>query len=96
MHYTGVGDGKKEKGKKKSKEISAFWFSFTQDTSTLCRCIRNLKTLVRLRAEKSVTKIFIGEKGKMTNKWNDKHEDADSLLHNTRSCSKCLYEISKS
>ena len=69
------------KGKKKSKEISALWFSFTQDTSTLCRCIQNLKTLALLRAEKSVMKNFIGEKEKMTNKGSDKHEDADSLLH---------------
>ena len=32
----------------------------------------------------------------MTNKGNDKHEDADSLLHDTRSDNQCLYEISKS
>ena len=31
-----VRDGEKVKGKRKSKEISALWFSFTQDTSTLC------------------------------------------------------------
>ena len=31
-----------------------------------------------------MTKNFIGEKENMTNKGNDKHEDADSLLHNTR------------
>ena len=28
-------------------------------------------------------KYFIGEKEKMTNKGNDKHEDADSLFNNT-------------
>ena len=67
---------KKEKGKKKSKEISALWFSFTPYTSTLCRCIQNLKTLTLLGAEKSVTKNFIGENEKMTNKGNNKHEDA--------------------
>ena len=27
--------------------------------------------------------MFIGEKEKWTNKWNDKQEEADSLLHNT-------------
>ena len=28
-------------------------------------------------------KNFIGEKGKMTNKGNNKHDDADSPLHDT-------------
>ena len=32
----------------------------------------------------------------MTNKGNDKHEDADSLLHNSRRHTQYLYEISKS
>ena len=50
-----------------------------------------MKILALLGAEKSVTKKFIGEKEKMTNKGNDKHEDADYLLHDTQ----CLYEISK-
>ena len=35
-------------------------------------------------------------KKEMTNKENDKHEDADSLLHNTTSRTQCLYQISKS
>ena len=35
---------KKENGKKKPEEISALWFSFTQDTSTVCMCTQNLKT----------------------------------------------------
>ena len=40
MHYAGVRyEKKKKKGKKKSKEISVSWISFTQDTSTLCMCI---------------------------------------------------------
>ena len=39
MHYIGVRDGKKEKGKKKAKIILASWFSFTQYTSILCKCI---------------------------------------------------------
>ena len=30
-----------------------------------------------------MAKSFIGKKEKCTNKGNDKHEDADSLLHNT-------------
>ena len=94
MHYTEVRDRKK--GKKKSKGISAMWFSFTQDTSTVCRCIQNLKTLALLGAEKSVTKNFTGEKEKMINKGNDKHEDADSLLHDTRICTQSLCTISKS
>ena len=44
--------------------------------------------------EKSLTKNFIGEKEKWTNKGNDKHEDADSVLHNTTSHIQCLYQIS--
>ena len=32
-----------------------------------------------------MTKSFIGEKEKWTNKGNDKQEEADSLLHNTTS-----------
>ena len=67
--------GKRKKVKGSQKKISALCF-FKQDTSTLCRCVQNLKTLALLAAEKSVTKI-IGEKEK--NKGNDKHEDADSL-----------------
>ena len=43
-----------------------------------------------------MTKNFIGEKERWANKGNDKHEDADSLLHNTRSHTQCLYQISKS
>ena len=61
MHYTGV-RWKKGKDKKKSKEISALWFSFTQDISTICRCIQNLKTVALLGAEKSVMKHVTGEK----------------------------------
>ena len=57
-------DEQKDKSEKTSKEILALWFSFTQDTSTLCRSIQNLKTLALLGAEKSVTKNFIGEKDK--------------------------------
>ena len=46
--------------------------------------------------KKSLTKNFIGEKEKWTNKGNDKHENADSVLHNTSSHTQCLYQISKS
>ena len=55
MHYTSVRDGKKENSKKEAKEISVAWFSFSQYTSILCKCIQNLKTLGVLGAEKSVT-----------------------------------------
>ena len=79
MHYTGVKDGeKKEKGKKKSKEISVLsllWFSLTQDHLTLCWCIQNMKTLALLLAEKSVMKKFYWRKRKnLTNKGNNKHQ----------------------
>ena len=58
MHYIGVRDGKMKKGKQGKK------FPFTQYTSALCRCIQNLKIMVFIGAEKSVTKYFIGEKEK--------------------------------
>ena len=35
-----------------------------------------------------------GEKEKWTNKGNDKRENADSVLHNTSSCTRCVYQIS--
>ena len=40
--------------------------------------------------------FFMRKKDKWTNKENDKHEDADSLLHNTTSHTKYLYQNSKS
>ena len=42
-----------------------------------------------------MAKEFTGEKEKFTNKGNEKHEDADSLLCNTIHI-QCLYQISKS
>ena len=45
--------------------------------------IGRFKILSAVVPEKSLTNNFIGEKGKWTNKENDKHEDADSVLHNT-------------
>ena len=87
---------KRKNGKQRQKLISASRFSFPQNTWPLSRYIQNLKTLALIEAEKSVTKIFIGEKEKWTNKGNDKQEEADSLLHNTTSYTQHLYQISKS
>ena len=87
---------KKEKGKKRVKRIIAFWFYFTQYTSILSKCIQNLKTLALLGAEKPVTKKIYWRKRKRKNKEYVMHEDADSLLHNTKSHTQSLYEISKS
>ena len=58
MHFTGMRDGKKEKGKKKAKENLASWFSFTQYTSIFCKCIQNLKTLAFLSAGKSCDELY--------------------------------------
>ena len=55
-----------------------------------------LKTLALIGAEKSVMKTLLKRKKKWTNKGNDKHEDAGSLLHNTTSGIQCLYQISNS
>ena len=86
MYYIGVRDGKTGKMKKRrQKLITASWFSSTQYTWPLSRCIQTLKTLAIIRAENSVTEIVIGEKEKLTNKGNDKQQHADSLLHNTSS-----------
>ena len=41
--------------------------------------IQNFKILCTVVPEKRLTKNFIGEKEKWTNKGNDKHEDADSV-----------------
>ena len=59
-------------------------------------CIQNLKTLALIEAEKFVTENLLGEKEKWTNKENDKQQYAGSLLHNTRSHTQHLYQISKS
>ena len=42
-------------------------------------CIRNLKTLALIEAEKSVTENLISEKEKWTNKGNDKQEEAYTM-----------------
>ena len=96
MYYIGLGDGKKENWKKKAKLITESWFSFSQYTWPLSRCIQNLKTLAVIGAENSVMKSFIGDTEKWTNKGNAKQQHADSLLHNTTSHTQHLYQISKS
>ena len=53
---------KSKNEKRRQTLISASWFSFPQYIWPLSRCIQNLKTLVFIEAEKSVTEIFIGEK----------------------------------
>ena len=46
-------------------------------------CIQKLKKLAQIGAEKSVTKIFVGEKEKGRNKGTDKHYVADSFIHSS-------------
>ena len=87
---------KKKKWKRRQKLITESWFSFPQYTWHLLRCIQNLKTLAVIGAENSVTKKFIGEKEKWTNKGNNMQQHTDSLLHNTTSHTQHLYQISKS
>ena len=87
---------KRKNGKRRQILITESWFSFSQYTWPLSRCIQNLKTLAVIRAENSETKSSIGEKEKWTNKGNDKQQKADSLLHNTTSHTQHLYQISKS
>ena len=68
---------------------------------TIKLAILNVCTIFQNPRCRSSWEIFdkknvIGEKEKWTNKENDKYEDADSVLHDTSSCIKCLYQISKS
>ena len=85
VHYTGVRDGNRKKRSKEGKRnfsIVVFFYAV------------NLKTLALLGAKKSVTKNLYRKKEKWTNKEYDKHEDADSLLHDTKSRIQCLYRVS--
>ena len=51
----------------------------------------NFKILVAVTAEKSLTKNFIGEKEKWTNKQNGINEYVHTLLNSTTSHAQCLY-----
>ena len=62
MYYIGVRDGKRKNGKRRQQLITESWFSFSQYTWPLSRCIQILKTMAVIGAENSVTKSFIGEK----------------------------------
>ena len=64
MYYIGVRDGKK------MVKINLSILVFCPKIYLawpLSRCIRNLKTLALIEAEKSVTENLIGEKEKWTN-----------------------------
>ena len=55
-----------ENEKRRQKLITESWFSFSQYTWPLSRCIQILKTIAVTGDENSVTKRFIGEKEKWT------------------------------
>ena len=57
---------------------------------------KNLKTLALIEVEKFVTENLLGEKENWTNNWNDKQQQADSLLNNATSHTQHLYQVSKS
>ena len=67
MYYIGVREGEKEKWKKMVKiNLSILVFCPTIYMAwPLSRCIRNLKSLALIEAEKSVTENLFGEKEKM-------------------------------
>ena len=72
MYYIRVTEGKKWKIEKEdTMRISILIFIYTIHFAYL-KVYRNLKTLAPIGAEKSVTEISIGEKGKWTNKGTDK------------------------
>ena len=64
MYFIGVTEGKKKNWKKEGKMKISILFSFTQYILPTWRFTQNLKTLAPIRAEKSVTEIFIWEKKK--------------------------------
>ena len=57
---------------KKTKIIKSILIICTQYTLPPLRCMQSLKKPAQIGAEKCVTEIFIREKGKWTNKGNDK------------------------
>ena len=84
---------KGKKWKKNGKKQNAF---LLHNKVQLSVGVNKTWRLTVIGPKKSVTKTFIGEKEKWTNKGNDKYDDADSLLHKTTSRIQCLYQISKS
>ena len=64
MYYIAVRDGKQTNEKGRQKLFTESWFSFSQYTWPLSKCIQNMKTMAVIGAENSVTKSFIGEKKK--------------------------------
>ena len=93
-----------EKWKDAEKNLSILVFCPTIYLAwPLSVCMRNLKTLALIEAEKSAIENLTREKEKWTNKGNGKHQEADSLLqeadsllHNATSHTQHLYQISKS
>ena len=70
---------------KKAKIYQSILVFFPTIHLALSMCTQNLKTVAVIGAENSVTKSFIGEKEKWTNKRNDKQQHGDSLSPNTTS-----------
>ena len=90
MYYIGVREGKMEKRRQKLIIASCFFSNNILGPSQGVYKIWRLAVI----AENSVTKRFIGEKEKWTNKRNDKQWHDDSLLHNTTNHTQHLYQIS--
>ena len=88
---------KKEKWTNKENDKYDDAESLLHNTTTVVipMFVGNFKSQGSVVPEKSLTKMFIGEKEKWTNKGNDRHEDAGSILHSTSSHAQCLYQISK-
>ena len=76
MHYLGVRDRKREKLEKKAKINLCTLVLFSVIHLVVLIGIHNLKTLVQLEAEQSVTENFVREKEKWTNKGTDKQHVA--------------------
>ena len=95
MHYIREVEKRKKKVKRRQNKCQHSGFPL-HNIFQPCMCIQNFKTVALIRAEKFLTKTFFGEKEKWTNKGNEKHEDADFLLHDTTCHTQCLYQISKS
>ena len=81
----------RETGIKRKKNLSILAYSYTTYVHTV-RVYRKFEDSGS-NCRWEICDEFYEIERKMDNKKTDKHEDADSLLHNTTSHSQCLYQI---
>ena len=94
MHYIVVRGRKLKKEKRRQNKFQhhGFLLHYILQTSV---SVKNAEDTGCLRSWEMCDKTLFERKKNWTNKGNDKHEDTDSLLHNTIH-TQCLFQISKS